>query len=106
MSLCICYHINALELVGGIVSHLANENPRSRMFSPCRGFPFIVWLLVPEAVENPHNRVHSQLNNTVAYEHVFVSFVDSCRLAGEVSEGTEEIGVVVYVSENHGESGH
>nr|DAR09619.1 MAG TPA: hypothetical protein [Caudoviricetes sp.] len=29
------------------------------MFSPCRGFPFIVGLLVPEAVESPHNRVHS-----------------------------------------------
>ena len=67
MSLCIWYHINALELVGGIASRLASENPRSRMFSPCRGFPFIVWLLVPEAVERPHNRVHSQLNNTVTY---------------------------------------
>lgn len=59
MSLCIWYHINALELVGGIASRLSSENPRSRMFSPCRGFPFIVGLLVPEAVERPHNRVHS-----------------------------------------------
>ena len=57
MSLCIWYHINALELVGGIASRLASENPRSRMFSPCRGFPFVVWLLVPEAVESPHDRV-------------------------------------------------
>lgn len=67
MSLCIWYHINALELVGGITSRLARENPRSRMFSPCRGFPFIVGLLVPEAVERPHDRVHCQLNNAVAY---------------------------------------
>lgn len=67
MSLCILYHINALELVGGIANHLASENPRSRMFSPCRGFPFIVWLLVPEAIERPHNRVHSQLNCAIAY---------------------------------------
>lgn len=67
MSLCIWYHINALELVGGIASLLSSENPRSRMLSPCRGFPFIVWLLVPEAVERPHNRVHSQLNGAVAY---------------------------------------
>lgn len=69
MSLCIWYHINALELVGGISSRLARENPRSRMLSPCRGFPFIVGLLVPEAVESPHNRVHSQLNGAVAYKH-------------------------------------
>ena len=67
MSLCICYHINALELVGGIASRLSSENPRSRMFSPCRGFPFIVWLLVPEAIERPHNRVHCQLNGAVTY---------------------------------------
>lgn len=67
MSLCIHYHINALELVGGIASRLASENPRSRIFSPCRGFPFIVGLLAPEAVESPHNRVHCQLNNAVAY---------------------------------------
>nr|DAK24721.1 MAG TPA: hypothetical protein [Caudoviricetes sp.] len=37
------------------------------MFSPCRGFPFIVGLLVPEAIERPHNRVHCQLNGTVTY---------------------------------------
>ena len=67
MSCCIWYPINALELVGGIASPLASENPRSRMFSPCRGFPFIVGLLVPEAVESPHDRVHSQLNGAVAY---------------------------------------
>nr|DAY23291.1 MAG TPA: hypothetical protein [Caudoviricetes sp.] len=30
MSLCIWYHINALESVGGIASRLASENPRSR----------------------------------------------------------------------------
>nr|DAM33631.1 MAG TPA: hypothetical protein [Caudoviricetes sp.]DAR75866.1 MAG TPA: hypothetical protein [Caudoviricetes sp.]DAX80104.1 MAG TPA: hypothetical protein [Caudoviricetes sp.] len=38
------------------------------MFSPCRGFPFYVCLgLVPEAIERPHDRVHSQLNGTVTY---------------------------------------
>lgn len=75
MSLCIWYHIKALELVGGIASRLASENPRSRMFSPCRGFPFIVWLLVPEAIECPHNRVHCQLNGAITCEHdgVFLS---------------------------------
>lgn len=69
MSLCICYHIKALELVGGIASRLSSENPRSRMLSPCRGFPFIVGLLVPEAVERPHDWVHSQLNDAIACEH-------------------------------------
>lgn len=67
MSLCIWYHINALELVGGIASLLASENPRSRMLSPCRGFPFTLVLLVPEAIERPHDWVHCQLNNAVSY---------------------------------------
>ena len=59
MSLCIWYHITALELVGGIASPWLAKTPGLGCSVLAGGFPFYVCLgLVPEAIERPHKRVH------------------------------------------------